>query len=69
MYLYLRERDGFDLLPDGLRRLFGRPELVMELDLDPGRRLARVDARQVIASLRSSGYFLQMPPIEDPHAH
>lgn len=69
MYLYLRERDNFDPVPDNLRRLFGRPVFVMALDLDPDRRLARVDAAQVAEQLQRAGYFLQLPPSPDSQAH
>ena len=69
MYLYLREQDNFDPVPDNLRRLFGPPVFVMALDLDPNRRLARVDAAQVREQLQRAGYFLQLPPSLDPLGH
>lgn len=69
MYLYLREQDNFDPVPDALRRLFGAPIFVMALDLYPGRRLARVDADQVRAQLQQAGFFLQLPPSPVSPAH
>lgn len=66
MYLYLDREDGFADLPEGLRRLFGPPTLVMRLELHPGRPLAQEDVRQVIQNLRARGYHLQMPPVLDP---
>jgi uncharacterized protein YcgL (UPF0745 family) len=62
MYLYLAAEDTFDQVPDVLLQRFGRPQLVMQLDLTPGRRLARAETAAVIAALREQGFFLQMPP-------
>ena len=45
---------------------FGTPQFVMELELDPERKLARADAKQVISDLESQGFHLQMPPRLDP---
>ena len=62
LYVYLKSKDGFEDLPEGLRRLLGKPQLVMDLELHPKRRLARVAVDQVMASLRTRGYYLQLPP-------
>ncbi len=62
LYLYLRKKDQFDDLPEELLRLLGRPELVMDLELHPGRKLARTTAENVLEGLRTRGYYLQMPP-------
>jgi len=61
-YLYLNRKDGFDVLPHGLRALFGRPEFVLEFELVQGSTLARADAGQVMSELNEQGYYLQMPP-------
>lgn len=61
-YLYLRERDAFDALPEPLRVQLGTLEFVLEVDLSPPRRLARADAVAVRAGLAGDGYFLQLPP-------
>jgi len=66
MYLYLRAEDDFEPVPDTLLARLGRLELVMDLDLYPGRRLARADAATVMESLKSRGYYLQMPPGPEP---
>lgn len=60
-YLYLVQKDRFDLVPEPLRRMFGPASLVMELALRPERPLAREDVRQVMAALLARGWFLQMP--------
>lgn len=62
MYLYLREKDAFTHLPQALLQRFGQPELVMELDLHPGRKLARAEAASVLQGLATLGFYLQMPP-------
>lgn len=62
MYLYLAREDDFEELPEALLRHFGRPQLVMQLPLDPARRLAREDVSQVMANLQAQGYHLQLPP-------
>jgi len=62
MYLYLAHEDGTDAVPPALLEHFGAPQLVMQLDLHPGRTLAREDVVEVMADLADRGYHLQMPP-------
>lgn len=66
MYLYLGEEDSFDKLPDALRERFGEPVLVIELELNPARPLAREDVTMVMSNLRTRGYHLQLPPHLQP---
>ncbi len=61
-YLYLRQRDGFDVLPEPLRQRLGALEWVMDLDLHPERRLARESAPVVLQALETLGFHLQLPP-------
>ena len=61
-YLYLREREGFDLLPELLRKQLGELAFVLEVELSPQRRLAQADAGVVMAALAANGYYLQLPP-------
>ena len=65
-YLYLSEGQEWDDLPESLRTVFGEPELVMELELTPGRKLANEDINRVMANLEEQGYHLQLPPETDP---
>ena len=67
MYLYLADPQGFEALPATLRQGFGTPELVMELVLHPGRRLARAQTGEVLAALSGQGFYLQLPPKLEPH--
>lgn len=64
MYLYLAQRDGFSAVPAPLLERFGRPQFVMELELAPGRTLARENPEEVRRNLAERGYHLQMPPVE-----
>jgi len=69
MYLYLAEEDGFDEIPEPLMQRFGEPQFVLELDLSPQRKLARVEVTTVIGALRENGFFLQMPPDLKPELY
>lgn len=66
MYLFVPDSENKEelllALPDGLEKLTGRLEKVMELELSPERKLARVNAEDVMASLRDRGFYIQMPP-------
>lgn len=61
-YVYLAERDAFDVLPAPLKASLGSLQLVLEVALTDDRRLARADAAQVRAELCSRGFYLQVPP-------
>jgi uncharacterized protein YcgL (UPF0745 family) len=60
-YLYLREKDAFGLVPDGVRLPLGRLDFVLDVALTAGRKLAREDVEVVIANLRDRGFHLQRP--------
>lgn len=62
MYLFLTRDKAFEDLPEALRRHFGGPRPIMELELHSARRLARVQVGEVMAALQTQGFFLQMPP-------
>lgn len=66
MYLYVPYQADEDLLlqhlPADLEKLTGRLEKVMELELTPERRLARAKVEDVLAAIRQTGFYLQMPP-------
>lgn len=69
MYLYLAEEDGFEQLPELLKKQFGQPSLVMELELSASRPLAREDVGLVMEKLREQGFYLQMPPKLEPYLY
>lgn len=64
-YIYLLAGHDFEDLPMALKKVFGEPEFVMDLDLNPKRKLAYEDINQVMQNLAEQGYHLQMPPQED----
>ena len=66
MYLYLAAEGGFVDLPEDLRKRFGQPTLVMQLDLHPTLRLAREEVGKVIENLSNRGFHLQLPPDIQP---
>ncbi|MDO8862424.1 YcgL domain-containing protein [Haliea sp. E1-2-M8] len=64
MYLYVDKADGLLQVPETLLAQFGEPHPVMVLALDASRKLARVQAAEVLAKIDSQGFFLQMPPTD-----
>ena len=62
LYLYLNKKDDFSEVPEILFKSFGPMEFVMNLELTEERKLAREDAGKVLESLKSKGFFVQMPP-------
>ena len=61
-YLYLAKRDDFAGLPEPLRTQLGTLQFVLEVDLAPGRKLARENPEVVRANLAARGFHLQFPP-------
>jgi uncharacterized protein YcgL (UPF0745 family) len=64
-YIYLRVGHDYTDLPAPLKKVFGEPEFVMDLDLSPERKLALEDVDKVMQNLSDQGYHLQLPPQED----
>lgn len=63
-YLWLAERDGFDVLPEPLALMLGELRFVMEVHLDAQHHLPAEDTQQVLDHLRTQGWHLQLPPQE-----
>jgi uncharacterized protein YcgL (UPF0745 family) len=61
-YIYINKKDNFEAIPDQLLQIFGKPEFALEFELTEDRKLASVDAKDVIESIIEHGYYLQMPP-------
>jgi uncharacterized protein YcgL (UPF0745 family) len=61
-YVYLAGREDFDRLPAPIRTELGELQFVLEVALEPGRRLAIEDAAVVRGNLALRGFHLQMPP-------
>jgi uncharacterized protein YcgL (UPF0745 family) len=69
IYLYLADENKFDAVPKALIEKMGRLEMVMELELYPGKKLARANVAEVMKSLQHKGYYLQLPPLDVPRRH
>jgi len=70
MYLYVHPQTILNDLPSELLKSFGQLQPVMELELSPGRRLARENLSVVMKNLVTQGFHLQMPPDPlRPHLH
>ncbi len=64
-YLYVALVEGeadFSRVPETLLDSLGRREHVMDLELTPDRKLARVERDDVVKALSEQGFFLQLPP-------
>lgn len=62
MYLYVRKTEALTRVPEALLALFGRPKLFGTLMITPDKKLARVEAIQVLSDIVEKGFYLQMPP-------
>lgn len=60
-YLYLANEEKLESLPEGLDKLLGRLEFVMELDLANIKRLENADLEEVKINLVDNGFYLQLP--------
>lgn len=60
-YLYLADKDDFTRVPNHLFTLLGTPLYIMELELNPQRKLAQEDVLEVMQNLQARGWHLQLP--------
>ncbi|MEM9529687.1 MAG: YcgL domain-containing protein [Pseudomonadota bacterium] len=65
-YLYVAAADRFEAVPAALLDQLGELEFVLELELTPGRQLARTSAAEVRQAITDKGYYLQPPPTATP---
>lgn len=65
LYLFVLEEGNFETVPENVMQHIGQMEKAMELELTPGRKLARGDATEVINNLKQRGFHIQMPPQDD----
>ena len=63
-YLYVSDENNFEQVPKDLLDAMGTLEFVMEIEIDAQRKLARVDAGEVIKNVLDAGYFLQLAPTD-----
>ena len=62
-YLYLRDKDAFELVPEAIRAPLGKLAFVLGVNLAEGQKLARADAQVVRDNLSALGFYLQAPEI------
>lgn len=67
-YVWLRQRDDFDTLPEPLREKLGELRFVLEVDLTPERHLPRENPADILAHLDAQDWHLQLPPADPVHA-
>lgn len=61
-YLYVSAGYELDQLPKILIQQFGKAEFSMKLLLSPNKKLASVNAKNVLEAIEKKGFYLQMPP-------
>jgi len=60
-YLFVLQNDKLENLPQALLQTLGKLEYAMDIVLTEDRKLAQNNAHQVIQSLKTQGYYLQLP--------
>lgn len=66
MYLYVPKDKQLEDVPKVLITQMGHAEHVMDLLLTPEKKLARANARDVMEKLNEQGFYVQMPPQDNP---
>jgi uncharacterized protein YcgL (UPF0745 family) len=64
-YLFIKQRDKFEDVPEALMAMFGTPTLVTIINLESKDKLALADIKKVKENLNSQGYYLQLPPPQE----
>lgn len=65
VYLYVAKDELLEQLPEDLKTLLGKPIFMLSFDLYPERRLARVEAKAVLAAIEDKGYFLRLDTVAE----
>lgn len=64
-YLFVKSRDDFSEVPEGLMQTFGTPALVTIVNLATKDKLAMADIAKVKENLTNVGFYLQLPPPQE----
>ncbi len=64
-YLFIKQRDKFEDVPEALMAMFGTPTLVTIINLESKDKLALADINKVKENLNNQGYYLQLPPPQE----
>ncbi len=62
-YLYVEKGKDLDELPEALMSQFGKVTLAMTLLLTEEKKLAQVEAKEVLIKIQDQGFYLQLPPV------
>lgn len=62
LYLNTKLDDKSPGAPEELLVLLGELSLALTLDINPTTKLIAADANKVLESLKTNGYYLQVPP-------
>ena len=62
-YVYLAQKDAFDVIPDNLKPALGELSLALTFELTPQRKLAQEDPETVRQNIEKNGFHIQ---ISDP---
>ena len=63
-YVWLARQGDFSVLPESLALMLGDLRFVLEVELDPRRKLPKEDVAAVLANLQTQGWHLQLPPAQ-----
>lgn len=61
-FVYVPRRDDFSALPAPLVASLGTLTFVLDVALEPQRRLAQADPAKVRSEMSERGFYLQVPP-------
>ncbi|MEI6894530.1 MAG: YcgL domain-containing protein [Colwellia sp.] len=64
-YLFVKKRDDFSAVSEGLMQTFGTPMFVMLINLATKKKLAMADIDKVKENLNERGFYLQLPPPQE----
>lgn len=64
-YVFLANKDGFDVLPDALQKRLGALTYSFDFELDETRRMVRDDPKAVLHALNTQGFYLRLNASED----
>ncbi len=59
--MYLSEDTTLESLPDAVKKQLGDPEKTLEFDLAAREALPNADKAEVMESLQTQGFYIQMP--------
>lgn len=65
-YVFLANKDDFDVLPEALQQRLGALTYSFDFELTEHRNMVRDDPKAVIHALREQGFYLRLNAAEEP---